>query len=104
MHEDRLQLLTLDSSMNKTWLQHGCSMNKTLTAALVQHAERLVAAVQALFKLQEPKAVLKVRKEDLSLIKDVLEPIKSKFTEARAPCILLSLPIVANSDLLNEGV
>lgn len=59
--------------------------------------------MQALFKLQEPKAVLKVRKEDLSIIKDVLEPIKSKFTEARAPYILLSLPIVANSDLLHEA-
>lgn len=43
----------------------------------------MLVAAQALFKLQEPKAVLKVRKEDLSLIKEVLEPAKSKFTEVR---------------------
>lgn len=39
--------------------------------------------VQALHKLGEPKAVLKVRQADLPLLKEVLEPVKSKFSEVR---------------------
>ena len=39
---------------------------------------------QAMAKLGEPKVVLKVRKEDLPLLKETLEPAKSKFKEARA--------------------
>lgn len=37
--------------------------------------------VQALYKLGEPKAIVKVREADLALIKEVLEPVKAKFTE-----------------------
>ena len=50
-------------------------------------------------KLREPKVVLKVRKEDLPLLKEVLEPAKSKFKEARAllhcmpgPCCPVLVP------------
>lgn len=39
--------------------------------------------MQALYKLGESKAVVKVRKEDLALIKEVVEPARSKFNEAR---------------------
>jgi hypothetical protein len=35
-------------------------------------------------KLGEPKAVLKVRKEDLPLLKEVLDSAKSKFKEVRS--------------------
>jgi len=35
--------------------------------------------MQAMTKLKEPKIVLKVRKADLSLLKEILESIKSKF-------------------------
>ena len=35
--------------------------------------------LQALDKLKEPKVVLKVRKEDLSVLKESLDSIKSKY-------------------------
>ncbi len=45
---------------------------------------------QALSKLREEAAVLKVREADLSLLKEVVEPARSKFQQARpgaaAPC------------------
>ena len=53
---------------------------------------------QALAKLGEPKAVLRVRKEDLPLLKEVMEPARDKFKQARpaparpapgCPCLLL---------------
>ena len=37
--------------------------------------------MQALTKLKEPKVALKVRKADLSLLKDSLENIKSKYKQ-----------------------
>ncbi len=44
--------------------------------------------MQALYKLGESKAVVKVRKEDLALIKDLVEPARSKFSEARLSLLL----------------
>ena len=43
--------------------------------------------MQALTKLKEPKIVLKVRKADLSLLKENLDSIKSKFNQ-----VSLALP------------
>ncbi len=48
--------------------------------------------IQALTKLKEPKVVLKVRKADLSLLKDSLETIKSKYKQVActlAPSLIL---------------
>ena len=44
-----------------------------------------MASWQALDKLKEPKVVLKVRKEDLSVLKDCLDSIKSKYKKVSLP-------------------
>ena len=41
--------------------------------------------MQAMTKLKEPKVLLKVRKSDLSVLKENLESIKSKFSKACTP-------------------
>ena len=40
--------------------------------------------MQAMTKLKEPKVLLKVRKSDLSVLKENLESIKSKFSKVRS--------------------
>ncbi len=44
-----------------------------------------MTSVQALDKLKEPKVVLKVRKEDLSVLKEALDSIKSKYKKVSLP-------------------
>ena len=44
-----------------------------------------MASMQALDKLKEPKVVLKVRKEDLSVLKESLDSIKGKYKKVSLP-------------------
>ena len=46
--------------------------------------------MQAMSKLKEPKIVLKVRKADMSLVKENLDSIKSKFKKVCSAVPLLS--------------
>ena len=53
-------------------------------------------SMQALDKLKEPKVILKVRKEDLSVLKEALDSIKSKYKK-------VSLPVFPLCGCLLEG-
>ena len=54
-------------------------MIKVVFPLVGQSCDIARVTMQAMTKLKEPKIVLKVRKADLSLMKENLESIKSKF-------------------------
>lgn len=82
LNESRIKVLQAKEGSVHSLVKDAHKQLLTISSNKKQYKSLLTdLTVQALFKLQEPKAVLKVRKEDLSLIKEVLEPAKSKFTE-----------------------
>ncbi|CAL8471035.1 g10577 [Coccomyxa elongata] len=82
LNESRIKVLQAKESSVHGLVKEAHSHLLSLSGNKKQYKSLLTdLTIQALYKLGEPKAVVKVRKEDLSLIKEVVEPARTKFNE-----------------------